>query len=149
MMGIEEEGVDLEGLDDLGREEDEEGVLDDLKEDEEKVTEGEEEKEKEGEEEIEMGEEEEEVDEEEEEEEEEGRSWRRRWLRQSVLKVGGIPSEKGQVRLEQVMMKVKVKRRQVTLSSGGWWLQPLDPSLAPVQKGQYQIPYQCASRHWS
>ena len=42
-MEKEEEGVDLESLDDLDREEDEEGVLDDLEEDEEKVTEGEEE----------------------------------------------------------------------------------------------------------
>ena len=47
------------------------------------------------------------------------------------------------------MMKVKVGHRQVILSSGGWWPQPLDPSLAPVQKGQYRIPYQCVSRHWS
>ena len=71
-MGKEEEGVDLEGLDDLGREEDEEGVLDELEEDEEKVTEGEEENKKEGEEEKEKEEEEEEEVEEEEEEEEEG-----------------------------------------------------------------------------
>ena len=133
--GKEEEGVNLEGLDDLGQEEDEEGVLDDLEEDEEKVTEGEEEKEKEGEEEKEKEEEEEE--EEEEVAEAEG------------FESGGIPKEKGQVWLERVMVKVKVRRRQVILSSGGWWPQPLDPSLAPEQKAQCQIPFQCACKHWS
>ena len=50
--------------------------------------------------------------------------------------MGGIPKEKGQMRLERVMVKVRVRRRQVILSSGGWWPQPLDPSLAPEQKAQ-------------
>ena len=72
-------------MDDLGREEDEERVLDDLEEDEEKVIEGEEEKEKEGEEEKEK---EEEVAEAE------------------CFESGGNSKREEQVRFEQVMMEV-------------------------------------------
>ena len=104
------------------------GGLDDLEEEEEKVTEGEEEKEKEG---------EEEKEKEEEVAEAEG------------FESGGIPKEKGQVWLERVMVKVKVTHRQVIWSSGGWWPQPLDPSLAPEQKAQCRISCQCACKHWS